>query len=354
MSVVVDASMEDRGAFMYSPVMFSSSPIQGAGGGGGPGAPDITEDHTITPTNSSNNLQALRQPGFFSSDTEVDDVHDFHDTHNSTPDHQASSPKAHFYFPGPLPHEPADDTVRILSYAPPHPEARGRGKREGLEREREKGGGVGGRERTDRGDVTTNQIDGEGTPQIPRAATSGSGAVSVNSSSDKEPGRDYSRRFYIPDVPLSIPAASRPKSPEISPPPIRKGNMVAKTLNVHSSGGATCNSTSSCNPSTTTSLSKVVPPAEDVGTPVILSKAPPHPFTKRIDSNASMSSEVDLAAPQTGTTGSTSSSRATVEAKFRVRVPGVAEGQEVRVSGNDTVLGAWDVTKSVPMKRSTE
>jgi hypothetical protein len=87
---------------------------------------------------------------------------------------------------------------------------------------------------------------------------------------------------------------------------------------------------------------------------VILSKAPPHPFTKRIDSNTSMSSEVDLAAPSTGATGSTSSSRATVEGRFQVRVPGVAEGHEVRVSGNDTVLGAWDVTKSVPMKRSTE
>ena len=334
MSVVVtnfDAFMEDRGAFTYSPVMFSSSPIQGAGGG--PGA-DVMEDHTITPTNSSNNLQALRQPGFFSSDTEVDDLHDLHDTHNSTPDHQAGSPKAHFYFPGPLPHEPADETIRILSYAPPHPEARGRGKGERSERER-------GRERTDPED-TTNQIDGEGTPQLARATAGGSGAVSVNNS-DKDPGRDYSRRFYVPDVPLSIPATARPKSPEKSPPPVRKGN-VTKMLNFHS--GA--------NNSSTTSSSIAHAPAEDVGTtPVILSKAPPHPFTKRIDSNTSMSSEVDLAAP-TATTGSTSSSRATVEARFQVRVPGVAEGQEVRVSGNDTVLGAWDVTKSVPMKQSTE
>lgn len=336
MSVVVtsfDAFMEDRGAFtINSPVMFSSSPIQGAGGGLGPGGADVMEDHTITPTNSSNNLQALRQPGFFSSDTEVDDLHDLHDTHNSTPDHQAGSPKAHFYFPGPLPHEPADETIRILSYAPPHPEARGRARSEQLERER-------GRERIDP-EETTNQIDGEGTPQLVRAAAGGSGAVSVNSS-DKDPGRDYSRRFYVPDVPLSIPAAARPKSPEKSPPPIRKGSMT-NMLNFHS--GA--------NNSSTTSSS--IAPAEDVGTtPVILSKAPPHPFTKRIDSNTSMSSEVDLAAP-TATTGSTSSSRATVEARFQVRVPGVAEGQEVRVSGNDTVLGAWDVTKSVPMKQSTE
>ena len=343
MSVVVDINadsytMEDRGAFhIHSPVMFSSSPIQASGA-------DVTEDHTITPTNSSNNLQALRQPGFFSSDTEVDDLHDLHDTHNSTPDHQASSPnaKARFYFPGPLPHEPVgDETVRILSYAPPHPEARGvreRGKEgERLERERGGGGGGGrGRERIDRGDIV-NQIDGEGTPQISRAATSGSGAVSVNTS-DKEPGRDYSRRFYVPDVPLSIPAAARPKSPEKSPPPIKKGNMATK---MHSTNHS----------SKTTSSS--IAPAEDVSTPVILSKAPPHPFAKRIDSNASISSEVDLAAPS-GTTGSTSSSRATVEARFQVRVPGVAEGQEVRVSGNDTVLGAWDVTKSVPMKQSTE
>ena len=337
MSVAVtnlDACMEDRGAFTYSPVMFSSSPIQGAGGGlgPGPGGADVMEDHTITPTNSSNNLQALRQPGFFSSDTEVDDLHDLHDTHNSTPDHQASSPKAHFYFPGPLPHEPADETVRILSYAPPHPEARGRGKGEISERER-------GRERTDLED-TTNQIDAERTPQLVRATAGGSGAVSVNNS-DKDPGRDYSRRFYVPDVPLSIPAAARPKSPEKSPPPVRKGN-VTKLLNFQS--GANNSSTTACSSTA---------PAEDVGTPVILSKAPPHPFTKRIDSNTSMGSEVDLAAP-TATTGSTSSSRATVEARFQVRVAGVAEGREVRVSGNDTVLGAWDVTKSVPMKRSTE
>lgn len=326
----LDASqMEDRGAFAtFSPVMFSSSPIQGA--------PDVAEDHTITPTNSSNNLQALRQPGFFSSDTEVDDAHDLHDTQNSTPDHHAGSPKAHFYFPGPLPHKPSEDPVRILSYAPPHPEARGREKGERSERDRVRGG----RERADRED-TTNQIDGEGTPQVVRAASSGSGAVSVNNSSDKEPGRDYSRRFYVPDVPFSIPAAARPKSPEKSPPPVRKGNSnVTKMLNFHSGGGGN-------NLSTTSST---VPPAEDVGAPVILSKAPPHPFTKRIDSNASMSSEVDLAAA----TGSTSSSRATVEAKFQVRVPGVPEGQEVRVGGNDTVLGAWDVTKSVPMNRSTE
>lgn len=339
--------MEDRSAFhIHSPVMFSSSPIQGQGQASGA---DVTEDHTITPTNSSNNLQALRQPGFFSSDTEVDDLHDLHDTHNSTPDHQASSPnaKAHFYFPGPLPHEPGgEETVRILSYAPPHPEARGVrevGKGgERLERERGGRGGGGGRERINRGDVA-NQIDGEGTPQIARAAASGSGAVSV-STSDKEPGRDYSRRFYVPDVPLSIPAAARPKSPEKSPPPIRKGNMATKMLNFHSPG--------STNHSSKT-MSSSIAPAEDIGTPVILSKAPPHPFAKRIDSNASMSSEVDLAAPS-GTTGSTSSSRATVEGRFQVRVPGVAKGQEVRVSGNDTVLGAWDVTKSVPMKRSTE
>ena len=327
MSVVVDNldpfTMEDRGVFTYSSVMFSSSPIQGASGGA-----DVAEDHTITPTNSSNNLQALRQPGFFSSDTEVDDPHDLHDTYNSTPDHQTSSPKAHFYFPGPLPHEPPNETVRILSYAPPHPEARGRRKDEKLKWER-------GNDRED----TTNQIDGGDTPQLERAAVGGSGAVSVNS--DKEPGRDYSRRFYVPEVPLSIPAAARPKSPQKSPPPIRKGN-VTKTLNFQSG---------STNSSTTSSS---IAPAEDVGMPVILSKAPPHPFTKRLDSNASLStcSEVDLAAPTT--TGSTSSSRATVEARFQVRVPGVAEGHEVRVSGNDTVLGAWDVTKSVPMEQSTE
>ncbi len=350
MSVVVDInadtynSMEDRCAFhIHSPVMFSSSPIQGASGLGTPSA-DVTEDHTITPTNSSNNLQALRQPGFFSSDTEVDDLHDFHDTRNSTPDHQASSPRAHFYFPGPLPHEPGNETVRILNYAPPHPEARG--VRKGGERlVRERGGGE--RERTDREDIA-NQIDGEGTPQIVRAAASGSGAVSVTNS-DKEPGRDYSRRFYVPDVPLLIPAAARPKSPEKSPPPVRKGNMTTNMLNLHSSGGAV-------NSSSATTASSSIAPAEDVGTcmPVILSKAPPHPFAKRIDSNTSMSSEVDLAAPTTGATGSTSSSRATVEGRFQVRVPEVAEGQEVRVSGNDTVLGAWDVTKSVPMKQSTE
>lgn len=317
-------TMEDRGTFICSPVMFSSSPIQGA-------AVDVTEDHTITPTNSSNNLQALRQPGFFSSDTEVDDPHDFHDTHNSTPDHQAGSPKAHFYFPGPLPHEPHEETVRILSYAPPHPEARGKRKGERPEGER-------GRERKDQNADTTNQIDGGDTPQLERAAAGGSGAVSVNS--DREPGRDYSRRFYVPEVPLSIPAAARPKSPEKSPPPFRKGN-VAKTLNFQSGGNSSATSSS-------------IAPVQDVDTPVILSKPPPHPFSKRLDSNTSMSacSEVDLAGPTT--TGSTSSSRATVEARFQVRVPGVAEGHEVRVSGNDTVLGAWDVTKSVPMRQSTE
>ena len=326
MSVVVenssslDALLEDRGTF-YSHLMFSSSPIQGAGGA----ALDALEDHdhTITPTNSSNNLQALRQPGFFSSDTEVDDLHDFHDTHNSTPDHGAS-PKAQFYFPGPLPHEPVNETVRILSYAPPHPEARGRSKGDDRLEEVERRG-----ERKDR---NTNQIDGGETPHLERAV--GGGAVAVNS--DKEPGRDYSRRFYVPEVPLSIPAATRPKSPEKSPPPVDKGNMATKKLHFHTAHSSATSSS--------------IAPAEEVGTPVILSKAPPHPFTKRIDSNASMSSEVDMAP----TTGSTSSSRATVEAKFQVRVTRVSDGEEVRVSGNDTVLGAWDVTKSVPMKRSTE
>lgn len=320
MSVVVESSAfstEDRGTTLYSPMMLSSSPIQGV-------APPDAEDHSITPTNSSSNLQALRQPGFFSSDTEVDDLHDFHDTQNSTPDHQGS-PRAHFYFPGPLPHEPADGTVRILNYAPPHPEARGKIVKS------EKSNAEGALERSE---PDANLVDGEGTPQLERAATVGGAATG-----DKEPGRDYSRRFYVPEVPLSIPAATRPKSPEKSPPPIRRGSG-AKMLNFHAPHLSAVPNSSSV-------------PAEEVGTPVILSKAPPHPFTKRIGSNTSMSSEVELAA-NAATTGSTSSSRATVEARFQVRVPGVAEGHEVRVSGNDTVLGAWDVTKSVPMNQSNE
>ena len=293
-----DDVLPDDPCVMVTQMYSALSPIQGA-------EDDDAFIDPITPTNSSNNLHALRQPGFFSSDTEVDDLHDFHDTTHSTPDHQ-TSPKSHFYFPGPLPSEPAADTIRILSYPPPHPEAKG--KKERLE------------EKKQRKELDDNDVDGPETPQLERAG----------SAHDKEPRRDYSRRFYVPDVPLSLSTGSKPKSPEKSPPPPNKGNVAKRIFFQTSSSLSTAQ-------------------ADDVSTPVIVSKAPPHPFTKRIDSNTSMSSEVELAP-----TGSTSSSRATVEAKFQVRVPGMSEGEEVRVSGNDTVLGAWDVTKSIPMIRSSE
>lgn len=302
-------------------LMMFSSPIQGPGSG--------VEDEDaivdpITPTNSSNNLQSLlrSQPGFFSSDTEVDDAHDSHEAHE-TPEHEVTSPKAHFYFPGPLPAEPVTQTVRVLSCPPPHPQANKKvGKRGGERSEEER----------QRDDVDLG--DGAETPQLERAIGGGGGGGQRSSAGDREPGRDYSPRFYIPDVPSSVQSTSRPKSPEKSPPPMAKGNHSSKRTNLHIS----------TSPPSSALLN------EDMGTPVIVSKAPPHPYTKRIDSNTSMSSEVELAA----TTGSTSSSRATIEAKFQVRVPGVEEGEEVRISGNDTVLGAWDVTKSVPMNRSPE
>ena len=317
----VDVVLDDVSAALMT---YPSSPMQ---------ATTTTDDDEgtldpITPTNSSNNLQALsrQQPGFFSSDTEVDDFHDFHDTQNSTPDH-AASPKTHFYFPGPLPAEPVAEPVRVLSFAPPHPEAKGKSEiliKEDVRRRRR------------RDDQDLNSVDGQETPQLERAGGAG-GAEQVN---DKDPGRDYSRRFYVPDIPISGPSASRPKSPERSPPPpmTSKGlGDIVKRGNLHvqlASGSLSLNNVAN----------------NDVGTPVILSKAPPHQFTKRVDSTASMSSEVELAA----TTGSTSSSRATVEAKFQVKVSNILEGEEVRVSGNDTVLGAWDVTKSVPMTRNAE
>ena len=279
----------------------------------------------ITPTNSSNNLQSLaRHPGFFSSDTEVDELHDLHET-QSTPDHHATSPRAQFYFPGPLPREPAarGETVRVLSQPPPHPEAVRRIDRSTATTEENS--------RRNHKDQDGGLVDGPETPQLERAkGGSSSGGTSV----DKKPQRDYSRRFYVPDVPLNNQLASRARSPERSPPPIAK-NSSFKRSNLRLSPKS--------------SVVTAPPAADTMGTPVIVSKAPPHPFAKRLDSNASMSSEVELAAP-----GSTSSSRATVEAKFQVRVAGVAEGEEIRVCGNDTVLGAWDVTKSVPLKQSAE
>ena len=319
MSIVVSSNvnvsseplLDDSGAASYT--MFSPSPTQGQDDEDGVIDP-------ITPTNSTNNLQALlprhHQPGFFSSDTEVDDLHDLHDTQNSTPDHQAS-PKSQFYFPGPLPSEPLVEKVRVLSYAPPHPEARGKGEYF-LKKKRERGK-----------DCDTNEIDGQETPQLERA---GGGAEQVHVI-DKDPGRDYSRRFYVPDVP-----SARPKSPEKSPPPVVNGNGTTNRR------GSLHLSTGSASTGVATALT-----SDNMNTPVIISKAPPHPYSKRVDSTASMSSEVEMAAP-----GSTSSSRATIEARFQVKVPGVLEGEEVRVSGSDTVLGAWDVTQSVPMTRSPE
>ena len=275
----------------------------------------------ITPTNSSSNLQSLvRRPGFFSSDTEVDELHET----QSTPDHHATSPRARFYFPGPLPRDPVGtaEAVRVLSRAPPHPEARGSVERPvdaGEEEEEQRNGHC---------QVDRDLVDGPDTPQLDRAVNAG-----PRGSGNREPGRDYSRRFYVPDLPPNG-HHPRARSPERSPPPGSTKKNSFKRSNLRLSPNS--------------SLS-TVPAADTMGTPVIVSKAPPHPFTRRIDSNASMSSEVELA-----TTGSTSSSRATVEAKFQVRVPRVLEGEEVRVCGNDTVLGAWDVTKSVPLKQSAE
>lgn len=309
-------------------MMFTSSPVQGPSSG--------VEDEDaivdpITPTNSSNNLQALlrSQPGFFSSDTEVDDPHDSHEVHGEglgTPEHEVTSPKAHFYFPGPLPAEPVTHTVRVLSYPPPHPQMK--------KKVRKHSGGRSEEERQRHNHLDMDLADGPETPQLERAIGGGGQHSSTGGTIDREPGRDYSRRFYIPDAPSSVRSALRPKSPEKSPPPMNMGNHSSKRSNLHIS------------PSSSSSALL----DENMGTPVVVSKAPPHPYTKRIDSNTSMSSEVELAA----TTGSTSSSRATIEAKFQVRVSRVEEGEEVRISGNDTVLGAWDVTKSVPMTRSPE
>lgn len=300
-------------------MMFPSSPIQGTGSG-------VEDDDAIvdpiTPTNSSNNLQALlrSQPGFFSSDTEVDDPHEAH----GTPEHEVTSPKAQFYFPGPLPTEPVTQNVRVLNYPPPHPQVKKKVRKRNGERSEEE------RQRKE-----VELADGEETPQLERAIGGGGGGGGQRlSEGDRELGRDYSPRFYIPDVPSSVRSASWPKSPEKSPPPTAQGNHSSKRTNLHISPSQ----------SSSTLLD------ENMGTPVIVSKAPPYPYAKQIDSNTSMSSEVEL----TATTGSTSSSRATIEAKFQVQVSRVGEGEEVRISGNDTVLGAWDVTKSVPMTRSTE
>ena len=85
---------------------------------------------------------------------------------------------------------------------------------------------------------------------------------------------------------------------------------------------------------------------QKVTMPIVLSAPPP----RKKSLNSSSDSSDGLDEPDLGGSG------CGVRVRFEVSVgsEGVMEGEEVRITGNSSSLGKWDVFNSVKLQRSTE